>query len=119
MGQGDRYTPAVMTFPGIFLLLSLLLIRSRSGRTLAAASLIPRHRYWYDGVMLWLIPRSPVEGLALSALSWVAYFGWKLTLTPGLTVSESIATGWPWQIALVYLPLLVTLLTSSIRGKYP
>ncbi len=115
VGQGDRYTPAVMTFPGIFLLLSLFLVRSREGRTLAAASFLPRHRYWYDGVLLWLIPRTFPQGLALSALSWVAYVGWKLTLPLGLSVAERISAAWPWQIALMYLPLLAVSLLPLAR----
>jgi hypothetical protein len=106
IGQGGRYAVPVMTFPGIFLALSLLLLESREGRTLAAASFVPRHRYWYDGLLLWLIPRTFTQGLALSVLSWVAYAGWKFTLAPGLSDVNSIAASWRWQITLMYLPLL-------------
>lgn len=109
--DSGRFLPVVLIPPGFIMLFSIFSVKTRQGRTLLAASLVPRHPYWYDGVLLWLIPETLRQNLALTGLSWLAYLGWRLIsydANAGIFMSRS----WPWQISLMYIPLLVMILAQ-------
>jgi hypothetical protein len=103
-------TPGLYFIPllstgGPLLLLGIPAWRSKEGRAFLGTSLVPHHPYWYESVLLWLVPQTLRQSLVLSLLSWVAYFGW-LFFHPK---DEIINSAWPWQIFLVYLPCAVLL----------
>ncbi|MEJ2598655.1 MAG: hypothetical protein P8Z00_10005 [Anaerolineales bacterium] len=102
--RGIYFIPLLST-GGPLLLLGLLAWRSKEGRAFLGTSLVPHHPYWYESVLLWLVPQTLRQSLVLALLSWVAYFGWLLSHPQ----DEIINSTWPWQIYLVYLPCAVLL----------
>lgn len=115
--DAGRFLSVVLIPPGFIMLLSVFSINTRQGRTLLTASLVPRHPYWYDGVLLWLIPETLKQSLMLSGLSWAAYFGWRF-LSYDENAGIFMSRAWPWQITLMYIPLLILVLTQVwVRNK--
>lgn len=100
-----RYTAPLLAPGGFLILLASLRWRTPEGRLLLVSGIIPRHNYWYDGLLIWLVPSTWCQGLLLSALSWVAYLSWA-RLTTGLPGHISHPMAWPWQIGFIYLPAL-------------
>lgn len=114
ISTSGRHIPIVSIPPGFILLLSILTVKSRQGRTLLTASIVPRHPYWYDGVLLWLIPETLKQSVLLTGLSWAAYFGWYF-LSHDDNFAIHLSRAWFWQIGLMYIPLLVLVLTQGWR----
>lgn len=110
--DSGRFLPVVLIPPGFIMVLSIFSIKTRPGRTLLAASLVPRHPYWYDGVLLWLIPETLKQNLVLTGLSWLAYLGWRF-LSYDTNAGIFMSRSWPWQISLMYIPLLILVLTQG------
>jgi quercetin dioxygenase-like cupin family protein len=82
-------------------------------------SLFPQLLFFYDQLLLWMIPRSAAAGLVFSALSWAAYFGWRLSGVDAAT-GEILSQPARFILACVYLPALLMVLTRPIRraGAY-
>jgi hypothetical protein len=76
-------------------------------RVLLTCLLVPQHAFFYDQLMLWLIPATLPQSLALSVSGWVAYLCWfgqhggeaSLALT-------SQGPDLPWTVLSLYLPTL-------------
>jgi hypothetical protein len=66
-----------MIIPGQILILALAFRRLPSARLLLVFSAVPQFLQFYDQVMLFLIPRTGRQYVALTAASWVAYAGFK------------------------------------------
>jgi len=71
-----KYLMPILFPPGLLLIATLLWWRRRSARLLFFFSLIPQHPFFYDQLLLWLIPQTVRQSLALSGAGWLAYFGW-------------------------------------------
>jgi hypothetical protein len=110
------HPPAALILPfGPLLLLAGLRWRTPNGRLLLSLAVVPQLLFFYDQLLLWLIPASLAQGLALSGLSWVAYFAWRLT---GLDPQSGAILTQPTQLilALVYLPALAMLLWAQKKA---
>ena len=70
IGQYSHFYP-LLVFPGPLLALALLRFRERDARLLFIASIMPQ-RWFYDGFLLWFIPKSRREIVWTSFLSWAA-----------------------------------------------
>jgi hypothetical protein len=107
------HPPPFLVLPlGPLLLLALLRIRKPAGRLFLGLSLLPQLLFFYDQLLLGLIPNRTKSGLIYSGLSWAAYLGWRLvtSLNPGLQVQPAL-----FVIALIYIPALVFLLGENSR----
>jgi hypothetical protein len=93
---------------GLLLLLAALRWRTPEARLLLLLALIPQ-RPIYDQLPLWLVcqPGSPRQAFALSALSWLAIFGW--LLVPALNVT--------WIVVGMYLPALGLLFLNASSNQ--
>ena len=81
-GREEKLIPLLQ--PGGFLLLSALVAwRRAEGRLLLTMSLIPQAMFFYDQLLLWLIPRTLRQSLLLSVLSFCAFLAWFYTRAPG------------------------------------
>jgi len=106
----EGHPPAVLILPfGPLLLLAALRWKTPKGRLLLSLSILPQMAFFYDQLLLWLVPASLAQGLLLSGLSWAAYFAWRLT---GIDPQTGAILEQPTQfiLALVYLPALAILL---------
>jgi len=105
----EGHPPPIFLLPlGPLLLLSIFFWRKPEGRLLLALSVIPQLLFFYDQILIWLVPRSLRANLLFAGLSWVAYFGWKLFRTIP-AIGEIFAQPAQFILALIYIPALVML----------
>jgi hypothetical protein len=117
VGSLAGHPPAALILPfGPLLLLAALRWKTPKGRLLLSLAIVPQLPFFYDQLLLWLIPASLAQGLALSGLSWAAYFAWRLT---GLDPHSGAILTQPTQLilALVFLPALAMLLWPKGGSK--
>ncbi len=104
----NRFVP-LLVWPGPLLLLALLRYRDRDAILLLLAACMPQ-RWFYDGFLLWLIPKTRRE------IVWTVFFSWGV----GIWRWYHIPHSWPevgrWTVVFIYLPMLVVVLC---RRKYP
>jgi hypothetical protein len=100
---------------GPLLLLAFLRWRKPTGRLFLALSLLPQLLFFYDQLLLFLLPRRWVSGLAFAGLSWLAYFTWHWQ---GVDVKTGTILTQPDQyvLALIYLPALALVLWPGLEG---
>ena len=98
LGDYQAFFP-ILTFPGILLALALWYYKEKSARLLLLFSLVPQ-RWFYDGLPLWLIPKTVLELVTMAALSWITYAAWILFPRTIENTGFSIVT-------FFYLPLLL------------
>lgn len=106
--------------PGFLLVLSLLSWRSREGRLLAAMAILPQLLFWYDQLILFLIPRSARQMIAYVAISWSGYAAWYVAVTYLRSWGNMYGTvdlAAPFVVATVYLPGLVLVLAQWIEDR--
>jgi hypothetical protein len=110
-----RYRGPAFSLIGAFTLLGLWRWRRREGRLFVAMALVPQLSLFYDQLPLWFVPSTIWRSLALTALSWVAWFQWY----PSRGLSSSVAVAKPWILALIYLPALIMLWLLPAREEPP
>jgi hypothetical protein len=114
------HVASLLTTPGgALLLLALLRWRRPEARLLAALAVVPHTPALYDALLLlFLVPRSRVQAIALSVLTWVQFMaeGW---LRTGDTFEAMMAVRGPMVVALVYLPCLAMVMRRPNEGPVP
>jgi hypothetical protein len=104
----------LLVLPGFVLVLSLLAWRSREGRLLAVMSVFPQSLFWYDQLMLFLIPRTARQMIAFTAASWVGYIGWhQLVSYMGIweDMAQVVILAPTFVVATMHLPALALVLS--------
>ncbi len=108
LGHYNRFVP-LLVWPGPLLLLAILRYRDRDAVLLLLAACMPQ-RWFYDGFLLWLIPKTRRE------IVWTVFLSWVV----GIWRWYHIPHSWPevgrWTVVFIYLPMLVVVLC---RRKYP
>lgn len=94
---------------GWLLLLSLLKIGTPGGRFLFVMALMPQSFWFYDQLVLWVLPRNRYESWLLTLASWLAYGLWRLNFGWGSPVSGATNPG-IYILVLLYLPALAMVL---------
>jgi hypothetical protein len=102
----DGFLP-LLTLPGPLLLLALLRWRGEPAKWLLLMSVTPQ-RAWYHQLMLWVIPASPRQAIALTVCSWIM---WLPHIVWGAQALGNFT--YPWLIVSLYGPALVLVLRSS------
>ena len=111
ISQSGRYIAPVKVMPiGPLLLLAALRWRSREGQTLLGLSLVPQLTWFYDQLLLWLIPRNKTEAAVLTAFSWIAWLGFKNFRLVDIFGAHNVGDARPWIMACMFLPALVIVL---------
>ena len=114
LAQTPHHAPPVLRLGGALLLLALLRWRTPEGRLLAAMACVPQVLYFYDQLLLWLIPRSWRQALFLSAASWAGVVGWWTVRPRG---GSGLAAAEPFVLGFVYLPALLLVLRLPSGGS--
>jgi hypothetical protein len=104
----DRYARFVplLVLPGPLLALALFRCRERDARMLIAAALMPQ-RWFYDGFILWFIPKSRREIIWTSFLSWGTGI-WRWYHQPANIIEVGRAC-----VLFLYLPMLAVVFLRS------
>jgi hypothetical protein len=97
-----RFIP-FLVLPGPLLALAALHYRERDARLLLLMAAVPQ-RWFYDALLLWLIPKSRREIVATVGLSWVVGV-WRWYHMP-LSATQVAR----WTILFMYLPMLAVVL---------
>lgn len=94
---------AILVLPGPLILLALLRYRDRDAWLLLLSSFMPQ-RWFFDALILWLIPKSRREILLTVIFSWCSGL-WRSYHPP----SSFLEVG-RWIVLSIYLPMLVIVL---------
>lgn len=105
LGNYQYFVP-LLVLPGPLLALALIRYGERDAWLLFLAAIVPQ-RWFFDSLILWLIPKSRRELLGTAALSWGAGI-WRWYHNP--TSFNQVGR---WVVLLIYLPMLVVLLTRK------
>jgi hypothetical protein len=105
-GHYGHYIP-LLVLPGPLLLLALLRYRDCDARFLFLTAIVPQ-RWFYDALILWLIPKTPRE------LIWTAFFSFGAGLWRWYHLPQSYAEVGRWAVIFLYLPMLAVVL---LRGR--
>jgi hypothetical protein len=108
LGQAHFYEHfiPIVVFPGPLLLLALVRYRDRDAWLLLLCAIMPQ-RWFYDGLTLWLIPKSRREILLPAAFSWGAGI-WRWYHQPANFTEVGRAA-----VIFLYLPMLIVILARS------
>lgn len=123
--QAPQVRMMVATPGGFLLLLALLRWRRPEARLLAALALVPHTPAYYDALLLFLVPDTIVETLALTLLTWATFLLDAVVVprTTGADMSVALATAAPARqalmLALLHLPCLVMVLRRPNEGAVP
>lgn len=111
MPSTTRYRGPALTVLGAFLFLGFLRWRRREGRLFMALALVPQLPFFYEQLLLWLIPSTRWRSLILTACSWIGYLAWfPQRMSP---LKNEIA--FPWVLFTIYAPALALLLLLPNR----
>lgn len=97
--------PAAILPFGPLLLLAVLRWRDPGARSLLALSIFPQLLFFYDQLILWLIPKNFTAGVGYAAASWVGYLAWRLTGVDAQTGKILRQPDW-YVLAFIYFPAL-------------
>jgi hypothetical protein len=106
----------VATWLGAPLLLAALRWRRPEARLLLAMALLPQTATFADQLLLFLVPQSRRQSLALALISAVGAVAWMVRISAG---GHPAMVGGPYVIVSVYLPALVVVLRQPNRGALP
>ncbi len=109
---GTNHWPALIIPPGFVLLLALKRWRTREGQLLLWLAFVPQFLFWYDQLLLWLIPRTHRQSLMFLLSSWAGYEVWTMQIQ-GSSMGLNVLTAMPVVIATVYIPALILVLWQS------
>lgn len=106
----------IATWLGAPLALALLRWRRPEARLLFAMSLVPQTAMFADQLLLFLVPQTRRQSLALALISAVGGVAWMARLRLG---GHPAIVGAPYVLASVYLPALFVILRQANTGAIP
>lgn len=109
-GHYEHFIP-LLVWPGPLLLLALWRYRDRDAILLLLATCMPQ-RWFFDGFILWLIPKSRRE------IVWTVFFSWGAGFWRWYHYPHSFAEVGRWAVIFLYLPMLAVVLLRDY-GKKP
>ncbi|NCC32512.1 MAG: hypothetical protein EOM24_10900 [Chloroflexia bacterium] len=102
IGAYNGFTP-LFTLAGPLLLTSLFFWRSLQARIFFLMTLTPQHFFFYDQLLLWMIPQTRRQMLVLTVVAWSGFlYVWQ--------THPSLWTSQPYILGFVYLPALLIVL---------
>lgn len=113
----EKFVPLLQP-GGILLLASVLAWRRPEGRLMLALGLVPQMLFFYDQLLLWLVPRTLRQSLLLSIYSILAFLAWQRFLAPGdYYVREAV----PFAYSIYFAALAILLWNwwADRRGRPP
>lgn len=96
----------ILVLPGPLLLLALLRYRDRDAVFLFLSALMPQ-RWFYDSLILWLIPRTRRE------IVWTSFVSWGAGIWRWYHIPHSFTEVGRWAVIFLYLPMLAVVLMRS------
>lgn len=113
-GRPEKAIP-ILSGIGPVLALGVLRWRTREGRLFLALASVPQALFFYDQLLLWLIPRTLRQSLILSLCSFGLLLTWYHRIAPD---EYYVRTAIPYALAL-YVPALALLLLQKYGATVP
>ncbi|MEM8535456.1 MAG: hypothetical protein AAGF95_31790 [Chloroflexota bacterium] len=104
----EGFTPLLTSFGPIFII-SLLFWRFWNARFFFLMTIVPQQFFFYDQLLLWMIPQTKNQMWLLTISSWIAFYYVRLNFT-------TLWLSGPYIMALIYLPAFLILLWQ--RGVF-
>lgn len=98
LGPYNGFIP-MLTWAGPFLALALLRWREKQSWFFLTLCLCPQHRFFYDQLLLWVLPQTRIRILVLTLSSWLGYFLISLS-------HQNLWPAEPYLLLFLYLPTL-------------
>jgi hypothetical protein len=116
---GGKYTFPLLMGPSLLILACIFLWKRRPARLLLMLACVPQHPFFYDQLLLWLIPQTLRQSLALSAITWAAYLSWWFwdpDFQP-LAVRAAQGPNLYWTAFMFYMPALGLVFWQAWRDR--
>lgn len=104
-GYYQHFIP-LLVLPGPLLLLALWRYRDRDSLFLVLTAAMPQ-RWFFDSLILWLIPKSRRE------VVWTVFFSWGAGVWRWYHMPHSFAQVGRWAVLFIYLPMLGVVLLRA------
>jgi hypothetical protein len=105
-GRNYQHFIPLLVLPGPLLLLALVRYRDRNALFLLLSALMPQ-RWFFDSLILWLIPQSRREIL------WTVFFSWGAGIWRWYHIPHSFTEVGRWTVVFFYLPMLAVILLQK------
>lgn len=109
LGFYEHFIP-LLVLPGPLLALAALRYRDRDALLLLVAAVMPE-RWFFDTLILWLIPKARRE------IVWTAFFSWGAGIWRWYHIPHSFTQVGRWTVVFIYLPMLGVVLWRSLRER--
>ena len=109
LGYYQHFIP-LLVLPGPLLALALLRYRDRDAWLLLLMAVMPQ-RWFFDTLVLWLIPKTRKEILA------TVFFSWGAGIWRWYHIPHSYAEVGRWTVVFIYLPMLGVVLARFLRRE--
>lgn len=106
----EHFIP-ILLWPGPLLLLALWRYRDRDAILLLLAACMPQ-RWFFDSLILWIIPKARRE------MVWTVFFSWGAGIWRWYHFPHSFAEVGRWTVVFIYLPMLAVVLLRNNDGQY-
>jgi hypothetical protein len=103
--EPDHQSPLIY-WPTAFLFAALPRWRSPDARLLLILAVLPRYLFFYDELLLFLIPRRWRESLFLAGMSLIGFLGWYVTIHERFGDEMPRLLSQPWVFSCVHIPAL-------------
>lgn len=114
--HSTTHRPLVFRPFGFVGLLAALRWRRPEGRLLVAMTIMPSALWFYDELLIFLVPNSAIEAIVLCAGSWVAWIGamFAAANVPGRGV---LPQAQPWIALAMFIPATIMVLRRPNEGN--
>jgi hypothetical protein len=116
----ERYQPPFTVYFGLLLVLSVLKVRTPEGRVLLSLSMMPQLLYFYDQLLVWLVPKTAKQAALLSGMGWFGYILLQRSCSIVPDPNCVYVFAGPFIIWTIYYPALAMLLwpeAASVKER--
>ena len=110
-GEYERFIP-LLVLPGPLIALAFARYRDRDALLLLLMAMMPQ-RWFYDMLVLWLIPKSRREIL------FTVFFSWGAGILRWYHTPHSYSEVGRWAVVFLYLPILTVVLARARKSTLP
>ena len=106
-GRLDQYlgVSPITVFPGFLLISTAILWRTPAARLVLAMSLV-QQRFYYDQLLLFLVPKTAAQMVTLVISSWAGFAVFWMVYPTGLRSGEQYGDVWTIVLLTLYIPAL-------------
>lgn len=116
---GTQYRAPILTPYGCLAALAILRWRRPEARLLVALACVGQNGFMYDQLPLLLVPSSPLQAVALSAISHVSHIVALWRPPADSSILALSAQQYPFTVVAMYVPCVVMILRRPNEGHMP